>query len=69
MDWLLGVFAGIGVVVFAAGIGLVMAFPIMWTWNYVMPYLFGLKTITWGMAWCINFIAGCLIKSTLVHNK
>jgi len=29
---------------------LLMAYPLMWCWNYVMPFLFGLKTITWGQA-------------------
>jgi hypothetical protein len=38
-----------------AGLGLLLAFPIMWTWNYIMPYLFNLPTLTWGMAWCLNF--------------
>lgn len=50
-------------VMFAAIIGLLLAFPIMWTWNYTIPYLFGLKTISWGQAWCLNFICGCLFIS------
>lgn len=63
-DIFLAIFAIIGVVVVAAAIGLLMAFPVMWCWNYVMPHLFGLKTITWGQAWCLNFLCHLLIKSS-----
>jgi hypothetical protein len=58
-------FTTIGMVVFAAGIGLLFAFPIKWCWNYTMPVLFGLKTILWGQAWCLNFLAPCLIKNAI----
>ena len=58
------IFAIIGVIVFAAGLGLLLAFPIKWCWNYVMPTIFGLKAISWGQAWCLNFLAGCLVKSS-----
>ena len=59
----------IGAIVTVARIGLLLAFPIKWCWNYVMPYLFDFKTITWGQAWCLHFVAGSLIKSTLQNNK
>ena len=72
-DGLLKVFvtvlASVGILAFACIIGLLLAFPVMWCWNYVMPYLFNLKEITWGMAWCLNFLSTCLIKSTLTNNK
>jgi len=43
-------------------LGLLLAFPIKWTWNFVIPYLFGLPLITWGKAWCLLFISNSLIK-------
>ncbi len=49
--------------------GLFFAFPLMWTWNYVMPYVFGLPTITWGQAWCLHFVATMLTKSINVGAK
>ena len=55
----------VGTVAMLALIGLGLAFPLKWCWNYVMPYLFGLGKITWGQAWCLHFIAGMLIKSSL----
>ena len=63
------VFAIVGVVALVAGLGLILAFPIKWTWNATMPYIFSLPTITWGKAWCIHFLTGCLIKSTASHKK
>lgn len=40
---------------------LVFAWPTMWTWNYTMPYLFGLPELTWGRAWCLAYVVGVLI--------
>ena len=67
------VFYGMGMwltmLVCSAAIGLLLALPIKWTWNETMPYLFALPTITWGKAWCLNFLTGCLIKSSLIEGK
>lgn len=62
------VFAIIGAVCFIASFGLLLAFPIKWCWNYTMPMLFELQTINWGHAWCLHFLAGCLIKATQTNN-
>ncbi len=61
--------AVVGVVTVVACLGLLLAFPIKWCWNYTMPILFGLQVITWGQAWCLHFLAGCLIKATQTNNK
>jgi hypothetical protein len=62
-------FAVIGVIVVAAGIGLLLAFPIMWCWNYSVVYVWHLPKITWGMAWCLSFLSITFIKSTLNCKK
>jgi cadmium resistance protein CadD (predicted permease) len=56
-----GVILGI---VIAIAMSLLFAFPIKWTWNATMPYLFGFPVINWGKAWCLSFLAGSLIKTT-----
>ena len=61
--------AVISVILCAAGVGLLLAFPIKWCWNTTMPYLFSLPVITWGKAWCLSFLSSCLIKSTLTQNQ
>ncbi len=60
----LGIFVVVVTIGLIAGVGLAIAWPIKWTWNVVMPYLFGLPVITWGKAWCLYFLAGCLIKTS-----
>lgn len=63
------VFVVIGVMVTIAGLGLLLAWPIMWCWNYAVVSIFGLPAITWGKAWCLSFLSGCFIKSTLTTTK
>lgn len=59
-----GVLVVAGALAVGLGISLLFAFPVEWAWNYVMPTLFGLKEIDWGQAFCLNFLASTLIKST-----
>ena len=68
-DFFAIVVAIFGVIVLVTALAVVLAFPFMWCWNYVMPYLFGLKTIEWLQAWCLMFVSGCLFKSNNVNNK
>ena len=59
-------FSGFVVIAISAGLGLLFAFPLKWTWNATMPYLFSLPVLTWGKAWCLGFLTSTLIKpSTL----
>ena len=58
------VILAIGIVCMAACIGLLMAFPIKWCWNYAVVAIWGLPTITWGQAWCLSFLSHVLIKSS-----
>lgn len=53
-------FAG-AVVVIA---GLLFALPVMWLWNWLMPVIFGLKTIGLLQAWGLNVLCGFLFKSS-----
>lgn len=57
------------VVCAAAAIGVLLAFPIKWTWNATMPEIFDLIKITWGQAWCLSFLSSCLIKSSLTNKS
>jgi hypothetical protein len=47
--------------------GIIMAFPIMWLWNWLMPDIFNLPEITVLQAWGLSFLSGLLIKSTNVN--
>jgi hypothetical protein len=66
---LLSILLGLGIIVVVCLISLVMAWPVMWCWNYAVVAIWGLPKITWGMAWCLMFLAQFLIKSTLVSKN
>ena len=57
---------GVGLIV---GLGLLMALPTMWLWDWLMPELFGLSEITVWQAWGINILSGFLFKSSTTINK
>jgi len=67
------IFAAIGIllggviliVVFSA----LLALPVMWLWDWIMPILFGLGTITWAQAWGLMVLCGFLFKSTTTVKK
>jgi len=64
------ILAVIGVIVLVASVSLLLAFPVMWCWNYAVVAVFGLPKITWGMAWCLMFITNIFFsKSTVTNNN
>jgi hypothetical protein len=58
--------AFVAVVATLIGLSLIMALPTMLLWDWLMPELFGLKTVTLFQAWGLNFLCGMLFKS---HNS
>ena len=50
-------------------ISLLMAAPVMWLWDWLMPTIFGLKEITLFQAWGLNFLCGLLFKSNTSSSK
>ena len=44
--------------------GLLLSLPVMWLWNWLLPDLFGFKTLTWLQAWGLLVLCGFLFKST-----
>ena len=45
-------------------LGLLIAFPVMWLWNYVMPDIFGLPTIVFWQAFALHALCSLLMKDT-----
>lgn len=56
----------VGAVVLFVIFSLLLAFPVMLLWDWLMPELFGLKEITLFQAWGLNFLCSLLFKS---HNS
>ena len=70
MDKFIEAFATIlGGIILIFFIGIIMAFPTMWLWNWLMPDIFNLPEITVLQAWGLSFLSGLLIKSTNVNKN
>jgi len=50
-------------------VAIIIGFPVMWLWNWLMPTLFGLTKITFWQAWGLSVLCGFLFKSTNVNSK
>ena len=46
------------IIILSAIVGLILAFPVKWLWNYVVGNLY---TITVLQAWALNVLAGILL--------
>ena len=55
-------------VVLGIALGVLWAVPIMWIWDYIMPYLFGVPEITWFKAWLLYILCNILFKSHVKNN-
>ena len=44
-------------------VAILFAIPTLLLWNWLMPVLFGLKTITLFQAWGVNVLTSILFKS------
>lgn len=60
---------GFLLIVIVAFFALLLAFPTMWLWNWLMPVIFGLTKITFWQAVGINFLSGILFKSSSSSTK
>jgi hypothetical protein len=50
-------------------IGLLLVWPLVWMWNFVMPDVFGLSEITyWQMFW-LYFLIQILFKMNITINN
>ena len=48
---------------------LIMGLPVMWLWNWLMPEIFGLKTITFWQAIGLQFLFYILLPSSKSSTK
>lgn len=50
-------------------LSLLLALPLLWLWNATMPELFGMKEITWWMAWKIMMLSAVIFKSFSISSS
>lgn len=60
----IGLLLGVVAIALFAIISLVAAIPTYFLWNWLMPDIFAIKTITFWQAWGINFLSAILFKSS-----
>lgn len=58
------IFSIIGALIVVFIFSAILALPIMWLWNYLMPEIFGLKEIGFWQSLCLLLFCGLLIKSS-----
>ena len=56
-------------IILTVGVGLLIAFPVMWLWNYVIPDVFGLSTIVFWQAFALYTLSSILFKDTATVSK
>ena len=44
-------------------ISLILTFPTMWLWNYLMPIIFGLPKLTFWQTFGLQVLVGCFVPS------
>ena len=54
LEWILLFFIGIG-------FSIILTFPVMWLWNYLMPMIFGLPKLTFWQTFGLQILVGCFI--------
>ena len=52
-----------------AVIAFILAIPMYFLWNWLMPELFALKQITYLQAWGLVFLTGLLFKNGGAHSS
>jgi len=57
----LGTLAGVLVMIFVWG--MILSLPVMLLWDWLMPALFGLGTITWLQAWGLSLLCNFLFRN------
>lgn len=58
------IWAIIGLIVIIPIIALLISLPVWLLWNWLMPFIFGLKTISWFQALGLCILSGFLFKSS-----
>ena len=52
----------------ALAIGMLLVWPLVWMWNFVMPDLFGVPTITYWQMFYLYMLIQCLFKLNVTVN-
>lgn len=60
---------GLFAILSITALSLIAGYPVKWSWNYVMPHLFDLPSITFWQAFALYWLSNMLIKSTQTNTN
>ncbi len=60
------VFTSLGVIFI---LGVISAIPVFFLWNWLMPLLFNLPSVTFFQAMGLSILCSCLFKNTVTSTK
>lgn len=49
--------AFIGILLMSIGLSFLLTYPVMWLWNWLMPMIFGLQTLTFWQTFGLTMLA------------
>lgn len=58
-----------GIIALGFVLTLLFALPVMYLWNWLMPEIFGLQTLTFWQAWGLTVLCWLLFKSSGSSSK
>ena len=59
----------IGAFFMSFALGLLLAWPLMWAWNHVMPFMFNLHVLTYWQSFSLLLVSQLLIKNHSASSK
>lgn len=69
MQALVAIAIGLFAILAITALSLVAGYPVKWAWNYVMPFIFDLPSITFWQAFALYWLANMLVKSTQTNTN
>jgi hypothetical protein len=59
----------LGIIVFGLILALILTYPMMLLWNWLMPYIFGLPTLTFWQMLGFSILLDCLIPHSFTNTN
>ena len=51
------------------GFSILLTYPVMWLWNWLMPAIFGLKTLTFWQAFGLTMLANMIFGKVNLNSR
>lgn len=61
--------AFIAILLMSVGFSFLLTYPVMWLWNWLMPAIFGLKTLTFWQTFGLTMLANMIFGKVNLNNK